>query len=111
MRVARDLVLSREIQLKSYKVYTPLSGDTVPLAAGKSYHILMPPAGMLSSLIVTFPLGSDGSMLFLTTTKEIMQLSVTNGNFAPGMAPPTSMSAGRVLRYIYIGEVSAWFCI
>jgi hypothetical protein len=111
VRVARDLVLSREIQLKSYKVYTPLSADTVPLTAGKSYHILMPPAGMLSSLTVTFPTVTDGSLLFLTSTKEIMQLLVTNGTFAPGMAPPSSLPAGRVLRYIYIGEVSAWFCM
>lgn len=109
LKVGGSATFDKSVNVTGYFITTPLSGDTLTLTASHPYYIVMPPAGNLTIFTVVFPNALDGHILTLTTTKDIMQLITTNATFAPGMAPAAQLSAGQVLRYIYIAELALWF--
>ena len=106
-----DKFYQRGSNMKSYRLVTPVTGDTVTLSVAPEHTIIVP-SGTLATLTLSFPTSAiDGTVLTITCSQTITTLTATGSAFLANSTPPATITAGTTLKYMYIRSLNKWINI
>ena len=88
----------------------PTTGQTVtvPQNGLSQQNVVIEPAATLATLTLAFPASvRDGQVVSVQCTQIITALTLTGGTFVGTSV--TALTAGQVLRYVYVLSQNKWY--
>lgn len=95
--------------IQQYDYQTPTTGFSYTFASG-TQTLIMNPAGTLATGTITMPAApADGMVIWVTTTQQIVALTVNGNTGQTVVSKVTSLAPNQAVAYLYRASNTTWY--